>query len=170
MRKFFAMIVPVAIAFAVAAATLSPNVVLAFTGGMYYGRSPSDTHSADLPFNDVTEQLEYFEYDNGQMSIKNTQEQIVVCLVGKSYFSTSPSPSPDGSTRMRRGYNDKKDYIPLNGVSGQFLFHIPAGETKLLSSTLTGQLATIQCATVDYYVSKRCRPGMNIHSCIKQGL
>ena len=170
MRKVFVMAIPVAIALAVAAATFSPNIVLAFTGGMYFGSSPSDAHSADLPFVDVTELLEFHDYPNGQLEITNPLEDHVVCLIGKTYFSTAPSPSPDGSNRMRRGYNDKKDYIRLNGVSGQYLFLVQAGDVKLLGEVLSKQIGTIQCATVDYYVSRRCRPGMNIYTCIKRGL
>lgn len=165
LRKTFAMITPAVIALAVAAACLSPNVVLAFA--MTYGK-PLDVNE-DLEFVDVTEHMTVTNTDEGLLVVNST-DSLVVCMMGRNFRSSAKSPSPDGSVRGRRGYNDKRKSIPLNGVSGYWNFKLSTGEEKFIRAESYRFFATLQCAAVDRVLNRSCKPGMNIHQCVKQGL
>ena len=157
------MVVPVAIALAVVAATLSPKFVLAFGGA--YTVVPLEP---DLPFVDATEEM-VFTRSEGKLLVENPLETPVVCLIGKTNRSSGKSPSLDG-TKSRGGYLTKQDTIRLNHMSGQWAFKVEPNDSHLLHNTMVHQIGTIQCTAVDYVIENRCTPGMNIHACVKQGL
>ena len=158
------MIVPVAIALAVVAATLSPNFVLAF-GVPYTVLVPLEP---DLPFVDVTEEM-VFTRSEGKLLVENPLETPVVCLIGKTNRSSGKSPSLDGK-KSRGGYLTKQDTIRLNHMSGQWAFKVEPNDSHLIHNHMVHQIGTIQCTAVDYVIENRCTPGMNIHACVKQGL
>lgn len=128
----------------------------------------SEIRSEDLPFEDVTEQLEYKLQESGHMLVVNPTDNIVVCMVGRFYHISGKSPNLDGSGR--RGYK-KKETIRLNGVSGTWMFKVEPNADRTLQPNITTTMGTLQCAAVDYVIDKKkCSPGMNIHACVKQGL
>ena len=127
-----------------------------------------------LPFEDVTEDVLVETTKYGRLRIVNPLNSPITCMIGKLPYGLGGSwgrgMSPHPSGKGKKGYK-RREKIPLNGVSGTFIFAVEPNAERELHPSHAQQLGTIQCAKVDYYLnSKQCRPGMNIHACVKQGL
>ena len=127
-----------------------------------------------LPFDDVTEQVTVETTDYGRLRVVNPFDSPITCMIGKLPYGLGGSwgrgMSPHPSGKGKKGYK-RREKIPLNGVSGTFIFAVEPNKERELHPSHAQQLGTIQCARVDQVLdSNRCRPGMNIHACVKQGL
>ena len=147
---------------------LVAHSAIAMGFGVWPTPPASATVDMDLPFEDVTEQME-FDYP----IVRNPTDSLVTCMVGKAPIWIKKATSPDPSGRWnRRGYRQqKREYIKFQGTVGFYIFKVdPQGERRL-TQNLVSQIGTMQCAKVDKILASRCRPGQNIHKCLsEQGL
>lgn len=147
---------------------LVAHSALAMGFGIWPVPPASAVEDIDLPFEDVTEQME-FDYP----IVRNPLNSPVTCMVGKAPIWIKSGKSPDPSGRWnRKGYRQqKRQYIKFGGTVGFYIFDVKPESEKKLSQVLVAQIGTMQCAKVDRVIaSKPCSPGMNIHACVKQGL